>query len=216
MEAGRLREDLYYRLNVFPIALPPLRDRLSDVVLLAQHFLTAIGEREGGAKKLNPAAQRQLASYNWPGNVRELRNAVQRAYVMATGDTIDDSWLPREEDSARRNGQPAAHVALTDLGEARVALTPPVFTTPAAAAAGDAAGAAGTTTAAHGDDVVTLPIGTSIAQAERILMLATLRHFGHQKERTAAALGISLKTLYNRLKEYAADDAGPGARAELG
>jgi len=92
---GKLREDLLYRLNVFPIELPPLRDRLSDVALLAQHFLERISAQEGKTRRFTPTAVQQLATYHWPGNVRELRNAVQRAYVMAVGDTIDESWLPR-------------------------------------------------------------------------------------------------------------------------
>lgn len=174
--AGRLREDLLYRLNVFPIELPPLRDRLSDVGLLAQHFLDGINAQEGRKRSLSPAALEQLAQYPWPGNVRELRNAVQRAYVMAEGDVIDDQWLPRAAPGA--------------------ALVPPA---PAAVVASEPA------PSVPRMDVVTLPIGTSMAQAERALIEATLRHYKHQKERTAAVLGISLKTLYNRLKEYAAD-----------
>jgi DNA-binding NtrC family response regulator len=159
---GRLREDLYYRLNVFPIELPPLRDRLEDVALLAQHFLRDVCVREGETKTFTPAALERLAEYRWPGNVRELRNVVQRAYVMAAGTTIDDRWLPR-------NG-PAQ-----------------------AAAAGGAS--------------VTLPVGTTLVEAERALILATVRHFDDQRERAAAALGVSLKTLQNRLKDYQADKA---------
>ncbi len=116
-------------------------------------------------KRFSPRAIDQLGHYHWPGNVRELRNVVQRAYVMAVGEVIDDCLLPRS------------------------------------------AAAAGTSAAAEaGPDAVVLPIGTSMAAAERMLILATLRHFRHHKERTAATLGISLKTLYNRLKEYAAGD----------
>ncbi|HSW04611.1 sigma-54-dependent transcriptional regulator [Aquabacterium sp.] len=162
--SGKLREDLMYRLNVFPIELPPLRDRLDDVPLLAAHFLTGIGEQEGRSKRLTADALAQLAAYPWPGNVRELRNAVQRAYVMAVGDEIDAQWLPR----------------------------------PSAAAAVEA-----TVNTDAADAGLHLPIGTSVAEAERRLILATLRHYHHHKERTAAVLGISLKTLYNRLKEYA-------------
>ncbi len=185
--SGKMREDLLYRLNVFPIELPPLRDRLSDVALLAEHFLGAIGEQEGKAKRLSPAALAQLATYPWPGNVRELRNAIQRAYVMATGDTIDNQWLPRADSLAVRPGA-AVVVAAAEL----TAAPPPLQR-------------------AVEEDVIVLKIGTSMAQAERALMLATLRHFHHHKERTAAVLGISLKTLYNRLKEYAAEDASASA-----
>ncbi|WP_422017963.1 sigma-54-dependent transcriptional regulator [Roseateles sp.] len=175
---GKMREDLLYRLNVFPLDLPPLRDRLADVPLLANHFLQGICEQEGAVRRFSQAALDKLATYSWPGNVRELRNAVQRAYVMAQGDVIDDRWLPEAS-----NG--------------------PSFA-PAVAPASVTAAAV----AAPAGDSITLPIGTSMAQAERLLTLATLRHYNHHKERTAAVLGISLKTLYNRLKEYAAAEGG--------
>jgi DNA-binding NtrC family response regulator len=186
--AGRMREDLLYRLNVFPIDLPPLRDRLCDVALLAEHFLVGICEQEGPLRRFTPAALTRLADYPWPGNVRELRNAVQRAYVMATEPTIDDTWLPRNTSA----GDAARTPTTTDPAPQRVNAADTV--TPEAALADSAAGC------------VSLPIGSSMAAAERLLVLATLRHFKHHKERTAAVLGISLKTLYNRLKEYAVDD----------
>ena len=175
--SGKLREDLLYRLNIFPIDLPPLRDRAADIPLLANHFLAAISEQEGVVRRFTPSALQALLEYPWPGNVRELRNVVQRAYVMEPGEVIDETWLP---------GADAAAVSgwggLAALSEP----SPPPPETPAVPS-------------------ITLPIGSSVAEAERALMLATLRHFNHHKERTAAALGISLKTLYNRLKEYAAD-----------
>jgi len=181
--AGQLREDLLYRLNVFPIELPPLRDRLSDVDLLARHFLTAFGAQEGQAKHFSAAALERLAQYRWPGNVRELRNAVQRAYVMAAGDVIDEQWLPQP---SLLSGAAAGGVVAP--------ATPPA-----------ARRTASSSDEAFEQESITLTIGTTLASAERRLILATLRHHHHQKERTAAALGISLKTLYNRLKEYAAD-----------
>ncbi|MBL8304495.1 MAG: sigma-54-dependent Fis family transcriptional regulator [Ideonella sp.] len=183
---GRLREDLLYRLNVFPIELPPLRERLSDVPLLADHFLAGIIAQEGRVRHFTPEAHARLSRHRWQGNVRELRNVVQRAYVMASGDAIDAQWLPADAAPAAAL-PPAAH------GAAK----------PAPAAAGGRGLASGV---GASDDVVLLPIGTSMAQAERQLILATLRHYHHHKERTAATLGISLKTLYNRLKEYAAED----------
>jgi two-component system, NtrC family, response regulator AtoC len=157
---GALREDLYYRLNVFPVELPPLRERPEDLPLLVLHFLQDLGQREGSFKRATPAALERLAQYRWPGNVRELRNVLQRAYVMATGPEIGDQWLPRD------------------------VLAEPV--PPREAPAG----------------MLEVSVGTPLAAVERQVILATLEHFGHQKERTAAALGISLKTLYNRLKEY--------------
>ena len=169
VSSGMLREDLLYRLNVFPIELPPLRDRLTDVPLLAEHFLAQIGVQEGQPKRFLPEALDRLCRYSWPGNVRELRNAVQRAYIMAPADTIDDEYLPRD----------AAPIPL-----------------PAPAAPPQHSAAT----------TVTLTLGSSMAQMEKELILATLKHCNFQKERTAAILGISLKTLYNRLKDYSADD----------
>jgi DNA-binding NtrC family response regulator len=169
---GKLREDLLYRLQVFPIELPPLRERLDDVPLLARHFLDEISRREGTPRRFDAAALRQLAAYPWPGNVRELRNAVHRAYVMADGETIGTQWLPAVGFGADGTASPSA----------------------AGPRAADA-------------PALRLPVGVSMAQAERLLIEATLNQCQQQKERTAAVLGISLKTLYNRLKEYAGEPA---------
>ena len=171
--SGKLREDLFYRLNVFPMELPPLRARLEDIPLLAEHFLQAIGEREGTPKRLTPQALQRLSEYTWPGNVRELRNAVQRAYVMAKGALIDEEWLPRQ---------------------------PPDALTVGVSANVDNASVRATT---RGENTITVPVGSSMAEAERQLIQATLKHCRYQKEKTAALLGISLKTLYNRLRDYA-------------
>lgn len=162
--SGALREDLLYRLNVFPIHLPPLRERTEDLPLLSEHLLQGIGEREGRARSLTPQALERLARYRWPGNVRELRNVLLRAYVMADGPWITHEWLPT-------SGEPAE--------------------APASARS----------------DALEVPIGSSLADVERRLIEETLRHFHHHKERTAAALGISLKTLYNKLKAYEEQDA---------
>ena len=174
---GRFREDLLYRLNVFPLELPPLRERLDDLPLLVKHFLAEIGKREGAAKHATPAALERLAQYRWPGNVRELRNVLQRAYVMAADAEITDQWLPRNA-----TAQPAA--------------------TGSAAAWMPAAAAVAAPQAAPATASLQVTVGTPLAAVERQVILATLEHFGHHKERTAAALGVSLKTLYNRLKEY--------------
>jgi DNA-binding NtrC family response regulator len=173
--SGRLREDLMYRLNVFPIELPPLRQRMTDVPLLAERFLDLIGKQEGRSKTLSPDALRQLSEHDWPGNVRELRNAVHRAYVMATGNVIDAQWLPQRNEAPAPTAPAPSKILLSPSNE-------------------------------EGADSLAIPMGTTLAQAEQAIILATLRHYRHQKERTAAALGISLKTLYNRLKLYAADE----------
>ena len=173
---GKLREDLYYRLNVFPIEIPALRDRAEDVPLIAEHFLSEICEKEGRIKRFTPGALARLATYRWPGNVRELRNVVQRAYVMASDDVISDEWLPTES--------------------LEVSVSPPLSTPN-----GDtnARTNVGTPTAS-----ITIPLGISMADAEYQLILATLKHCNNHKERTAAVLGVSLKTLYTRLKDYGA------------
>jgi two-component system, NtrC family, response regulator AtoC len=218
--AGKLREDLLYRLNVFPLDLPPLRDRLVDVPLLAAHFLTGISEQEGKVRRFSPAALTRLAAYHWPGNVRELRNAVQRAYVMAESEVIDERWLPEVSEAAvvavavpvADTPAPTPTPQATPAADAPtpfVAVQPPLQPTPQPAAA-PALGLA----SPLAEECVVLPIGSSMAQAERALILATLRHYSHHKERTAAVLGISLKTLYNRLKEYVAEDEQDGAAAD--
>ena len=108
---GKLREDLYYRLNVFPIALPVLAERREDIPLLAEHFRRQIEDQEkAGVSAWSPEALEMLDSYDWPGNVRELRNVVHRAYVMTEGETIQpevlESLLPqRREKSGRGSGK---------------------------------------------------------------------------------------------------------------
>lgn len=160
---GKLREDLLYRLNVFPIRIPPLRERKEDVALLAEHFLQEICKSEGQEKRFTPAAKERMNAYDWPGNVRELRNVVQRAYVMSAGTSISDEWLELQN---QRDGK-------RDAGP-----------------------------------YLSIRVGSPLADVERALIFATLEHFGGHKERTAAALGVSLKTLYNRLKEYSGDGNG--------
>ena len=161
---GKLREDLLYRLNVFPLRLPPLRERREDIALLADHFLAEICKEEGKEKRLSKSAYERMNEYDWPGNVRELRNVVQRAYVMASGATINDEWLELQ---------------------------------------------AGRSSPANAESILSIRIGTTLADVERELIFATLEHFEGHKERTAAALGVSLKTLYNRLKEYGGEGNQP-------
>ena len=151
--AGKLREDLLYRLNVFPIALPPLRERGDDLERLAEHFLGELNEAEGTAKQLTPAGRERLRRYGWPGNLRELKNALQRGFILA------------------EEGQDVELIA-----------EPGVTETPSAS--------------------LLMPVATSIAEAERLLILANLAKFQGDKKKVAAALHISLNTLYNRLNEY--------------
>jgi DNA-binding NtrC family response regulator len=167
--AGKLRLDLYHRLNVFPINLPPLRERGKDVLLLAQSFLDELNERHGTKKQFPAAVRDMLDAYPWPGNVRELKNYVQRAHIMAS-----------------------AEGDLTAVVPLQISLSKSM---------------AGT--------AVTIPFGTSLADADRQLILATLEQCGGVKTRAAEILGISLKTLYNRLVEYG-NERGKGAAGEAG
>ena len=158
VEAGKLREDLLYRLGVFPIHLPPLRDRGSDIVLLAEHFLAELNQAEGTARRFTREALVRLRRHGWPGNVRELKNAVHRATILADED-IEAEHLPLASSAAPECGP---------------------------------------------DSSMRVAIGTTVADAERRLILATLAEHGGNKERSARTLGISLKTLYNKLKRYQA------------
>jgi DNA-binding NtrC family response regulator len=157
---GKLREDLYYRLNVFPIAMPPLRDRRDDVELLADHFLEKINHRDGTAKRWSPEAIEKLNAHHWPGNVRELKNAVERAAILA--DSV--------------------------IGPDLVAIS---------------GGRPRTGSSAQGT-VLHVPVGSSLDEAERRLILATLAELNGDKRRAAETLGIGLKTLYTRLSVYEA------------
>lgn len=159
---GKLREDLYHRLNVFPIHLPPLRERARDVELLAQSFLDLLNEAHRSAKVFSPAMLACMASHAWPGNVRELKNYVHRAFIMTDGGLIDAV---------------AAPIQLAPAGKG------------------------------ESEPIVTIPVGMSLAEADRRLIFATLQHCGGVKKHAAEVLGISLKTLYNRLEDYAAGDA---------
>jgi DNA-binding NtrC family response regulator len=150
---GKLRQDLLYRLNVFPIQLPPLRERGDDVQLLAEQFLDEMNKEHGTNKAFTRACLDRLRRHNWPGNVRELKNVVQRAYILAEEDVgIDALPLGVHEES--------------------------------------------------GASSLVMRVGTSIAEMERRLILATLEHFEGDKKRAASVLKISLKTLYNRINEY--------------
>ncbi|MGE0314699.1 MAG: sigma-54-dependent transcriptional regulator [Lautropia sp.] len=176
---GKLREDLYYRLNVFQIVLAPLRERDADIRLLAGHFLQAWADKEGRTLSFADDALERLDEHDWPGNVRELRNYVHRAAIMADGERITADALP----PFRASGGGSGIAAVERLGD-------------------------GGGSAAHGDSLqpdrvtITVSVGTSIADMERELILATLDYCAGAKERTAEMLGISLKTLYNRLRAY--------------
>jgi two-component system response regulator HydG len=112
---GKFREDLYYRLNVFPITMPPLRERPGDVALLVDHFIGKYAHSTGKAVRgADPAAIASLAAYPWPGNVRELENVVERAMILASGDML----RPADLDFGRRSAMPLAVVPMPAMGNA--------------------------------------------------------------------------------------------------
>ncbi len=157
VEEGRMREDLFHRLNVFPLSVPPLCERGEDIVLIARHFLAELNAEHGTQKDFAPDALTRLHEYAWPGNVRELKNFVQRVYIMAGNGDLERT-----------------HVG--DQGR-----------TPKSAAPIPA---------------IHIPVGASLAAADRQLILATLNFCNDDKRRAADMLGICLKTLYTKIKEY--------------
>jgi len=165
--AGRFREDLYFRLHVFTIRLPPLRDRKEDIPLLVQHFIGKFaGETGKHVHGATPAAMEVLQAYGWPGNIRELRNTVERAMILVDGDMIGEEHLP--PDMRPRGG-------------------------------------------GAGEAPLRLPEGLRLKEVEKQYILSSLRRNRGNKARTADQLGISEKTLYNKLHRYAAR-----ARAQAG
>ncbi len=157
VQQGKLREDLYYRLNVFSLRLPTLRERKDDLPLLVQAFITEFNARNQKAiAGVDQSAMRMIEHYGWPGNVRELRNVIERATILAPGPFIEMRHLPP---------------ALTD--------EPPVPQQPQLA----------------------LSPGTTVEEAERRLIVMTLAHTRDNKTRAAEILGISLKTLHNKLNK---------------
>ncbi len=156
-EQGCLREDLYFRLAVFPIHIPSLRNRKEDIPLLVQHFLADFNQEYSSDIAIDDAALERLLAYDWPGNVRELRHAIHRAYIMADRDK--------------------KLLVLPDN------LSSPFSKVASASPAG-------------------IRVGRTVDDVERELIESTLEHFDGDKKQAADILGISLKTLYNRLNSY--------------
>ncbi|MGA2726895.1 MAG: sigma-54 dependent transcriptional regulator [Terracidiphilus sp.] len=160
---GELRSDLFYRLNVFHIDLPPLREHVEDLPAMAEAMISEMNQKHG--KKVSGVGQSildRMMAYDWPGNARELRNTIERAVVLCPdGAPLDAAHLP-----------PA-------FGKAQ-AQSMPVF---------DA-------------NIVSVRVGTTVDEAERLLIMRTLESTGQNKTRAAEILGVSLKTLHNKLKEY--------------
>src|SRR5689334_2489232 len=172
---GHLRNDLYYRLNVFNIHMPPLREHKEDVPNLVQSLLADMNQKHGRAVQMvSEAVLNLFQGYSWPGNVRELRNTLERAVIVCEGSVIETKHLP-----------------------------PGFGHTPARTAAMD-------------PNALHLGVGTTVEEAERQLIMKTLEATNNNKTRAAEILGISLKTLHNKLKEYgAATTAGSAAESNV-
>jgi DNA-binding NtrC family response regulator len=160
---GHLRADLFYRLNVFNIHMPPLRDHMEDLPAMAQAMLEQMNEKHNRrVSGVAPSILDRMMAYNWPGNVRELRNTIERAVILCTdGAPLD-----------------AGHLS-PGFGKVQQQAT----------LASDAS-------------MVPVHVGTTVDEAERLLILHTLEATGQNKTRAAEILGVSLKTLHNKLKEY--------------
>src|SRR6056297_2094122 len=155
IEEGRFREDLFYRLNVVNIHVPPLRERKEDISLLASAFLREFSdENQKHIEGIDPRARLSLYNYSWPGNIRELRNCIESAVVMAKGTILTNEDLP-----------------------------------PSVVSGSDT-------------DYIKLDIGSSMEDAEREMIKATLRHENGNKSRTAEVLGIGRKTLHRKIQDY--------------
>jgi DNA-binding NtrC family response regulator len=165
VERGQFRGDLYYRLNVIPLSLPPLRDRREDIPLLAQHFATKYAAMsQMKPARLYPEFLERLQSQNWPGNVRELANFMRRVLTLSETSEIDASCFEMEFQGASK---PFV-----------VSRAPVVFPVPSAAA------------------------GTPIRQVERLHLENTLALTDGNRTHAAEMLGISLRTLRNKIREY--------------
>jgi DNA-binding NtrC family response regulator len=171
--SGKLREDLMYRLCVIPVNVPPLRDRGDDAVLLAEMFLGELNEEQGEQKTLSADGRRKIVEHTWPGNVRELKNVIHRAFVLSDEEVqIDISTFSAPGQDRGEDGGTAA------------------------------AGSAMATPAMSDSSVLRITVGMSLDDVERTLITATLQAVGGSKTEAARLLGISLKTMYNRLHAY--------------
>jgi transcriptional regulator with PAS, ATPase and Fis domain len=158
---GELRNDLFYRLNVFSIHMPPLREHKEDLPDLVKNLIGEIdAKHQRNVAMVSEAVMNVFHSYSWPGNVRELRNVLERAIIVCEGSVIETRHLPP--------------------GFGQVTPKPPVLEA----------------------NAVRLGVGTTVGEAERLLIMKTLESTNNNKTRAAEILGISLKTLHNKLKEY--------------
>jgi len=196
---GQFREDLYYRLNVFPIYVPPLRERRDDINALCTHFLTRFGaEARRRINGVSPEALALLKSYDWPGNIRQLENAVFRAVVLAESAELKPADFPQimshmagRKEAAAASASISGPSAPTHIDDVQIRVTPP---------AEDAIEAA--------QDRFLTPEGgiMPIDHLERDLIAFAIDHYDGHMSKVARALGIGRSTLYRKIKDYQLDD----------
>lgn len=175
---GTFREDLFYRLNVFPIYIPPLRDRVEDIPLIARHILDNMPEK----RELTPEAMRELMTWHWPGNIRELRNVLERASVMAEQGRIMSVGLARRT-KMHDNHQETVADGLANGKEAE-----------------DAAKFIEAPTISEG-----FSLDEHMAKSEKEIIISVLRQAGGVQARAAKLLGINQRSLWHRIKKYEID-----------
>jgi two-component system response regulator HydG len=172
VERGSFRKDLYFRLNVVNLRIPPLRNRREDIAALAMHFLERMEKESGVERTFSDTTLRVMTEYDWPGNVRELENAIERACALSSGPVLHMGDLP------------------TQLQNFRLQQGPAVYSEESAPERGENPGST------HDGEIV------SIAEMEKHAILETIRQLKGDKLMAAKLLGIGKTTLYRKLKEY--------------
>jgi DNA-binding NtrC family response regulator len=192
--AGELRGDLYYRLNVFNIQMPPLREHMEDIAPIAEKMIADMNERHSCAVTgLKEGFLKRLMAYSWPGNVRELRNTIERATIMAGDGMLGVEHLPQNF------GEPGFAPSTIKSGR---------FATLATVENGQENSRSSEVERYLEDqNTVRVEVGTTVDEAERQLILKTLMSTHNNKTKAAEILGISSKTLQNKLKEYSNNPA---------
>lgn len=185
--AGKFREDLYYRVNVVNIHLPPLRQRPGDIPLLVDSFLAKYGGELGKERRVGERAMEALTQYSWPGNVRELENAIERAVVLSRKPVIEVEDLP---EPVRQSVQQGA-----GLG---------------AGAAGQGLTGGGVSVPAAVGEWTPMPLARAMEEPERQIILAALRANHWNRQETARQLDINRTTLYKKMKQYRLEEAEAG------
>src|SRR6185437_36356 len=180
VQSGQLRGDLFYRLNVFNIQMPALRDHISDIPEIAARMIDEMNQRHGcSVIGIAPELMERLMKYEWPGNARELRNTVERATILARTGQLKNEHLPPHF------GEPGYATRVAPMVGGVVV---------------ESASAAGSSR--DDDRTVHVEVGTNVDEAERQLILKTLQSTHNNKTKAAEILGITTKTLQNKLKEY--------------